>query len=508
MRLTQIIYQIGIFFLLISTASAQSRKKLRQPEIILNGGLPAPECTLPAIDLAIQQQFSWLRLPVQLTRDGHHVVLEDSVLARFVPDPKPVSAFTLAELQALDAGSGFAPRFAGLKILTLPEVLQHCRDQINLLLECRQVVPELLVAEISHNKMTEQVILTAPPEIRPAILRCLNAPALAVRFREMPKADLRTKNPIPGVVLISFDSADSKLTAKLSATQSKIWIDCTGAADLPANWRQMLPLPIDGLLTDKGDELLAEMLKQSTKIRKPVLISAHRGVLALAPENTLAAYQKAIDLGLDYIEIDVRPTRDTVFVSVHDGSLKRTTGLDRPVSALTLAEIRQLSAGKFFGQSFENEKVPTLAEIFQLGRGKIKFYLDFKAGDPAQLVGMMREWQVVDDCVIYGAPDQLLTIRQLEPRAKIMPPLNDAAQIPVLAAYQPYAFDTAWRSLSPELIQSCHALGIRVFSDAMGGHENIPDFLEAIRWGIDCIQTDEPLLLLRAVQKYLAESKH
>lgn len=508
MRISQLVYQIGIFFLLISTALTQSPKKLPPREVILSGGLPAPEFTLPAINLALRHQFTWLRLPVQLTRDGYHVVLDDPALARFAPDPKPVSAFTLAELQAMDAGSWFAPRFSGLKILTLSEVLQHCCDKINLLLDCRQVVPELLVAEISQHKMTAQVILAAPPELRPALARCQNPPPLAADFPEHPESDFWTKNPSPAVLVIPAHSAESRLIEKLSAIQSKIWIDCTGPTDSPANWRQLLPLPIDGLLTNKGDELLAEMLKQSTKIRKPVLISAHRGVLALAPENTLAAYQKAIDLGLDFIEIDVRPSRDTVLVSVHDGSLKRTTGLDRPVSALAFAEIRQLSAGKFFGQPFVNEKVPTLAEIFQLGRGKIGFYLDFKAGDPAQLVGMMQQWQVVDDCVIYGAPEQLLAIRKLEPHSKIMPPLQDAAQIPALAVHQPYAFDTAWQSLSPELIQSCHARGIRVFSDAMGGHENIPDFLEAIRWGIDCIQTDEPLLLLRAVQIYLAESNH
>lgn len=260
----------------------------------------------------------------------------------------------------------------------------------------------------------------------------------------------------------------------------------------------------DGILTDKRDVALAGMVKALPDSEKPVLISAHRGVSALAPENTLAAYQKAIDLGLDYIEIDVRPTRDKKLVSVHDRSLKRTTGVDREVSQLSLTKIRALSAGKFFGKRFEDEKVPTLAEIFRLGRGKIGFYVDFKAGDPARLVSLMRKFQVLDDCVIYGSVAQLLAIRKLAPRAKIMPRLNDPDQMqPLISQCQPYAFDTAWNILSPDLIQNCQKQQVKVFADAMGGHETVKDFRQAISWGIDCIQTDEPLILFRAIQAFL-----
>jgi glycerophosphoryl diester phosphodiesterase len=507
MQLTKTLYRIGIFLIFVSAAISQTPKMAPLPKIMLNGGLPlaAPGSTLPAIDLAFQNQFEWVKIAVQLTQDRQHVVLPDSVLARITHSPKSVSGYTLAELQKLDAGTWFAPRFAGAKITALKDVFEQCHLKINLLLDCQNVAPDLLVDEILSSEMAPQVIVAAHPKIRNAIQqRSQNTLVLAADFTETPEPHFWRKNkPSPGVLQIPFGCVTPDLMAALKRDGIKILVDATGAPDRLPNWLGLMDWPVDWILTNKGDELLAARLKKIAGTEKPVRISAHRGVLALAPENTLAAYQKAIDLGLDFIEIDVRPTRDKILVSVHDGSLKRTTGLDRPVSAVTLSEIRELSAGEFFGQPFAQEKVPTLEEIFRLGRGKIGFYLDFKDGDPAQLAEMLRRFNVVDDCVIYGSLEQLLAIRALEPGAKIMPPLKTLAQIKNLVNYQPYAFDTAWESLSPELIKTCHEFGVKVFADAMDDHENITDFLEAIRWGIDCIQTDEPLILFRAVEKYL-----
>jgi glycerophosphoryl diester phosphodiesterase len=65
---------------------------------------------------------------------------------------------------------------------------------------------------------------------------------------------------------------------------------------------------------------------------------------------------------------------------------------------------------------------------------------------------------------------------------------------------KPYAFDTRWEILSRELIARCHTLGIKVFSDALGEHERVEDYLQAMAWGIDLIQTDYPLRVMRAIE--------
>jgi glycerophosphoryl diester phosphodiesterase len=95
-----------------------------------------------------------------------------------------------------------------------------------------------------------------------------------------------------------------------------------------------------------------------------VLVIAHRGASGTRPENTLAAFRRAAALGADMIELDVQLTRDGAVVVLHDATLERTTDGSGPVRERTLAEIRRLDAGAWFGAAFRGERVPTLAEVF------------------------------------------------------------------------------------------------------------------------------------------------
>lgn len=124
-------------------------------------------------------------------------------------------------------------------------------------------------------------------------------------------------------------------------------------------------------------------------------IIAHRGSSADRPENTLAAYRRAIEAGADAIEIDLRLTKDGHLVSLHDDTLDRTTDGSGPVESITLAEVRKLDAGAWFGPEFKGERVPTFPEILKLARGRILVFLDLKDGDDAyahQVVEDVRRW--------------------------------------------------------------------------------------------------------------------
>ena len=94
---------------------------------------------------------------------------------------------------------------------------------------------------------------------------------------------------------------------------------------------------------------------------KPLVI-AHRGASAYAPENTLAAFKLAFDLGADGIELDVELTKDGVPVVFHFDPAEQTHGL-RTLKGMTLAQVKQLDAGAWFGAKFSGEKIPTLAEV-------------------------------------------------------------------------------------------------------------------------------------------------
>jgi len=115
-------------------------------------------------------------------------------------------------------------------------------------------------------------------------------------------------------------------------------------------------------------------------LRKPnrPLCIAHRGASALAPENTLASFIKAIDLGADVIEFDVQLTQDNVPVVFHDEGLERTTDDWGDLDITTLEDLRLLDAGKWFSSSFKGEKVPSLDEAFHTMAPKVLMYLELK----------------------------------------------------------------------------------------------------------------------------------
>ena len=92
--------------------------------------------------------------------------------------------------------------------------------------------------------------------------------------------------------------------------------------------------------------------------RKPIY--AHRGVTSTEKENTLPAFEKAIKLGVDYVEFDVRTAKDGAFFILHDGGFNRTTDGKGPISESDTATIRGLSAGQWFGAPFAGQKIPTL----------------------------------------------------------------------------------------------------------------------------------------------------
>jgi glycerophosphoryl diester phosphodiesterase len=112
----------------------------------------------------------------------------------------------------------------------------------------------------------------------------------------------------------------------------------------------------------------------------PPLIIAHRGDSAHRPENTLASFAGALELGLQLVELDVQLTRDGHVVVLHDPTVDRTTDGSGDVRGLTLAELRRLSAGypAHFGATHAGERVPTLAEALALLRGRGRVMIEIK----------------------------------------------------------------------------------------------------------------------------------
>lgn len=244
-------------------------------------------------------------------------------------------------------------------------------------------------------------------------------------------------------------------------------------------------------------------------VPRPPQVSAHRGASRQAPENTLAAFQTAMEMKADFLELDVRTTADGAQVCLHDKSLKRTTGKDADVNTMTLQAIQKLSAGKWFGEKYATEKVPTLEAVCDLVNHHNKtalhysrLYVDSKDINAHEVVNILRRRDLLDSAVFYGDEKTLRAVRLEAPRARLMPahPGSEREQ-EVIAALKPYAFDVDYRALSADLVNRCHAAGVRVFSDLLDENDTPQAYEHAVRLGIDLIQTDD----IAAVKKTLAQ---
>jgi glycerophosphoryl diester phosphodiesterase len=112
---------------------------------------------------------------------------------------------------------------------------------------------------------------------------------------------------------------------------------------------------------------------------KPLVI-AHRGNSAHRPENTLASFASALEIGATWLELDVQLTKDGQVIVLHDATLDRTTSGSGPAAALTLQQVRALSAGypSRFGEAFSGERVPLLSEALAMARGRAKVLVEIK----------------------------------------------------------------------------------------------------------------------------------
>jgi glycerophosphoryl diester phosphodiesterase len=242
----------------------------------------------------------------------------------------------------------------------------------------------------------------------------------------------------------------------------------------------------------------------------PVLVIAHRGFSGAAPENTLAAFKKAIDLGVDMIELDVHLSKDGQMVVIHDDTLNRTTNGKGRVADYTLSELKQLDAGSWFGNEFSKEKIPTLKEVLELTRGQVFLIIELKKGDLGRytMVDLSdRSLQEVENTgllnqVVFASFDPSAIDRILEKNPKI----------PVALIYsQPWTFPqevTGGRSvtvlscsgtvLTQTNISKTHQRGMKVIVWTLNTEEHMDHFLNM---GVDGIVTDYPDRLTKILQK-------
>jgi glycerophosphoryl diester phosphodiesterase len=251
------------------------------------------------------------------------------------------------------------------------------------------------------------------------------------------------------------------------------------------------------------------------------LVFAHRGGSALAPENTVAAFEHGLALGADGLELDVHLTRDGRVAVHHDVSLERTTNGAGPIAACTLEELARLDAGyrfcldddfPFRGRGF---CVPSLADVLR-GFPQARIIIEMKNGGEALALATLNDVRQANalDRVCFASEhvSRLRAIRRAEPAAATSASRDEIRRAlwrawvglgpgrPPYVAFQVPETAGPIRVVSPRFVRAAHRSGLRV---QVWTVDRAADIRRLLRWGVDAIITDRPDVAVEIVREFV-----
>lgn len=199
-----------------------------------------------------------------------------------------------------------------------------------------------------------------------------------------------------------------------------------------------------------------------------ILLGGHRGNADEFPENTLASFRSAIELGVDVIEFDVHRTEDGGLAVIHDHLLDRTTNGSGLVRDHTMAELKQFDAGSWKAASFAGERIPTLDEVLALASGKVGVAIEIKnlplpyGGIEEAVVAAVRNAAMVSDVVVISFDHRAVKrIAELEP--EILTGVLEASRpvdvLRVMDDADADVFCPHWAAIEPATAAEIHDAG-------------------------------------------------
>ena len=264
-------------------------------------------------------------------------------------------------------------------------------------------------------------------------------------------------------------------------------------------WRQRLVLACLALLV--GTAVIYQQLTAPQLDRFPQIV-AHRGASAEFPENTLAAIQGAIDAGADWVEIDVQEAADGVVVVIHDSDLKKIAGKPIKVREATAEELRAFDIGSWFDPAHTDQRIPTLAEVLERCKGKIRLMIELKSYGYDQrleqrVVELVEAAEMQSEVAIIS-----LKITALRKVRALRPDWPTGLLIPV-AVGNPARIDANFLAVSSAnvnraLIRAAHARGKGVHVWTINDALHMSRLIDA---GVDGIITDDPALLRELIRE-------
>jgi len=242
--------------------------------------------------------------------------------------------------------------------------------------------------------------------------------------------------------------------------------------------------------------------------RHKFIVIAHRGDHVLVPENTLAAYENGIKNGVDFVEIDLRTTKDSVLVIMHDATVDRMTNGKGKVSDLTYSELKKLQVIDKMKDTNAIYRIPTFEEVLKTCRNKIYIYLDYKDASVQQAYKMIKHYGMEKQMIVYiNTSAQYTEWRTRVPSMPLMLSLPDdvktEGQLNKFLKETPVSLlDGDYSDYTLVVLTAASKAGIISWPDIQSPDED-KNWDNALKMGFTGLQTDHPAALIR----YLKEKR-
>lgn len=229
------------------------------------------------------------------------------------------------------------------------------------------------------------------------------------------------------------------------------------------------------------------------------VVFAHRGASKFAPENTIASFRSALEMGALALELDITLTNDGEVLVIHDDAVDRTTDGTGAVAELNLAEIKKLDAGMWFLPEFKGEKIPTLTEVFAFVQDEALINIELKNAGKRNAELVQKAVDLVtsmnmQETVIFSSfyPQNVRMVRELLPECPVglltLPGIPGALEILFSSKLSPDMIHPHYSNLSPAFIQKQHTRLRRVHAYTV----NEPALIrKMIDWEVDGFFCDD-----------------
>ena len=241
---------------------------------------------------------------------------------------------------------------------------------------------------------------------------------------------------------------------------------------------------------------------KSAWYRDAPLVIAHRGASLLAPENTMAAFNLAVEVGAHAIELDAKLSRDGEVVIMHDSTLDRTTDGTGTVRSHTVMELWSLDAGSHFGNSFTGELIPILADVFNRLAGKLLFNVEITNYAtpfdrlPEKVISLIVHRGIENDVLISSFnPVALIMSKRIAPEIPIGLLVRGSTRLLINRMMRSWimydCYHPAWDRVSQDVIGQERRMGKRIHVWTLNSPEAMINLVKA---GVNGVITDDPVL--------------